>query len=76
MIHFSEPKDEELDLNFELGQTALLMHIDLPPKENGDLEEIYKAYLKFTSVPIVLEPHEKFTISSKAYKTDVGYTNK
>lgn len=63
LIHFSKPKDEALDPNFELGQTALLMHIDLQAKENGDLEEIYKAYLKFTSVPIILKPHEKFTIS-------------
>ncbi len=63
LIHFSKPKDEALDPNFELGQTALLMHIDLQAKENGDLKEIYKAYLKYTSVPIVLEPHEKFTIS-------------
>ncbi len=63
LIHFSKPKDEALDSNFKLGQTALLMHIDLSSKENGDLEEIYKAYLKFTSVPIILKSHEKFTIS-------------
>ncbi len=47
LIDFSQPQGKELDANFKLGQTALLMNILESSKEGTEIEEIYQAYLKF-----------------------------
>jgi len=63
MIDFTKPQGKNLDADFKLGQTALFMHISESPKEEIEVEEIYKAYLKFSTPPIFIHPEKKFTIS-------------
>ncbi|MDY0236342.1 MAG: copper amine oxidase N-terminal domain-containing protein [Gudongella sp.] len=63
MIDFSKPQGKDLDANFKLGQTALFMHISESSKEEIEVEEIYKAYLKFTTPPVVIHHEKKFTMS-------------